>query len=106
MNRNEGNKPIGILLIEDNRDDADLLKATLSEAKSLQSVCEVQGTLSQGIERLSRGGIHIVLLDLGLPDSLGFATFEQLTAEDRLLSRKNRKTVPALTEYGHSPMYP
>jgi two-component system, cell cycle response regulator len=80
MNRNEENKPIGILLIEDNRDDAELLEATLAEAKSFKSVCDVQGTLSQGIERLSRGGIQIVLLDLGLPDSLGFGTFEQIYA--------------------------
>ncbi len=35
-------------------------------------------TLAAGMDRLERGGVDVVLLDLGLPDSYGLETFDRL----------------------------
>src|SRR5690606_8619748 len=35
-------------------------------------------TLSTGLERLAAGGIDVILLDLGLPDSSGAETFHRM----------------------------
>jgi diguanylate cyclase (GGDEF)-like protein len=43
-------------------------------------VVERVGVLSAAIERLSRGGVDVVLLDLDLPDSQGIETLERLNA--------------------------
>jgi diguanylate cyclase (GGDEF)-like protein len=76
MPANEESKSVRVLLIEDDPDDAELTMAALGEIQSLRCVGERAGTLSQGLIRLSQGGVDIVLLDLGLPDSLGLNTFE------------------------------
>jgi two-component system cell cycle response regulator len=76
MPENEESKPVRVLLIEDNPDDAELTMAALGEIQSLRCLGERVGTLSQGLVRLSQGGVDILLLDLGLPDSLGLNTFE------------------------------
>lgn len=66
-----------ILLIEDNPGDARLLRDALSTARDAS---EVQWTdhLAKGLEMLERDRFDAVLLDLSLPDSRGFSTFEQL----------------------------
>ena len=68
---------IKILLIEDNPGDARLIQEALSMAGDAS---EVQWTdrLAKGLEMLGRDRFDAVLLDLSLPDSRGFATFEQL----------------------------
>jgi two-component system, cell cycle response regulator len=76
MPANEGSKSVRVLLIEDDPDDAELTMAALGEIQSFRCLGERAGTLSQGLVRLSQGGIDILLLDLGLPDSLGLHTFE------------------------------
>jgi len=68
---------ITILLIEDNPGDARLLEEMLKEDREYNYTIEQFRTLSEGLARLRRGGVDIVLLDLGLPDSLGLETFEQ-----------------------------
>jgi diguanylate cyclase (GGDEF)-like protein len=68
--------PTAVLLIEDDPYDAELTMAALGEIRSFPCVVERSETLSGGLERLSRGGVDLVLLDLGLPDSLGLGTFE------------------------------
>jgi len=75
MAANEEVKPVRVLLIEDDPDDAELTLAALGEIRSFQCRGERCETLSQGLIRLSRGGVDILLLDLGLPDSLGLNTF-------------------------------
>jgi two-component system cell cycle response regulator len=65
-----------VLLIEDDPYDAELTMAALGEIRSFPCVVERAETLYRGLERLSRGGVDLVLLDLGLPDSLGLGTFE------------------------------
>jgi signal transduction histidine kinase/HPt (histidine-containing phosphotransfer) domain-containing protein len=66
---------IHTLLIEDSPDDALLIREFLADAR--QSVFDVEHVewLSAALERLARGGIDVVLLDLQLPDSRGLDTF-------------------------------
>ena len=68
---------IKILLIEDNPGDARLIQEALYLAGEAS---EVQWTdrLAKGLEMLELDRFDAVLLDLSLPDSRGFSTFEQL----------------------------
>ena len=52
----------------------------LSEEKLAVSNIERVDRLSKGMERLTKGNIDAVLLDLGLPDSQGLDTFEKIHA--------------------------
>ncbi|MFL5804019.1 MAG: response regulator [Roseiflexaceae bacterium] len=76
------NKPITVLLIEDNTGDARLIREMLSEVKSSLFELECVERLSAGLGRLAAGGIDVVLLDLSLPDSQGFETFVKLRGQD------------------------
>ncbi len=71
-------KPIKVLLIEDNPGDARLIRETLAEVRAARFDLECVGRLSTGLECLTAGGVDVVLLDLGLPDSLGFDTFTRV----------------------------
>ena len=65
-----------ILLIEDD----DLYRQTITELIGLNPgrfEIETADSLKEGLERLSRGGIDLVLLDLSLPDSVGGSTLER-----------------------------
>ncbi|MBU0569059.1 response regulator [bacterium] len=75
------NKPITILLIEDNSYDVEVIKRALDKATgaTFDLVCAVR--LSEGLTILARGGIACLLLDLGLPDSRGIDTFTQVYAQ-------------------------
>lgn len=66
-----------ILLVEDNSGDAVLIREMLAGEGQGRLALEWVTRLSEGLERLSRGGIDLVLLDLGLPDSQGLDTFLQ-----------------------------
>jgi len=72
--------PIQLLLIEDSRTDARLLRAFLSESTSSQFEITHVERLSEGMERLNSRHFDVVLSDLLLPDSQGFETFEWLEA--------------------------
>jgi CheY-like chemotaxis protein len=74
------NGSIHILSVEDNLTDAVFLREYLSEDQNLQhSLTEVK-TLSEGIKRLKKGDVDVVLLDLSLPDSFGMETFHAIYA--------------------------
>lgn len=66
---------IHLLLIEDSPDDALLIREFLADARQAQFEVEHVEWLSQALERLARGGIDAILLDLQLPDSRGLDTF-------------------------------
>jgi serine phosphatase RsbU (regulator of sigma subunit) len=68
--------PAQILLIEDDPGDALLVQELLSTVAPWIEVVHV-GTLREAEEALP-GGLDCVLLDLGLPDSLGLAGLERL----------------------------
>lgn len=71
---------IKVLQIEDNRIEARQTQHWLAEVGDGVFNVECVDQLSLGLERLTRGDIDIVLLDLNLPDSRGEATFEKLYA--------------------------
>jgi PleD family two-component response regulator len=81
MSPKQGNQPIRVLLVEDDPYDAELILATLGEIGSSPCHVDRAETLSGALERLSRGGVDLMLLDLGLPDSLGLRTFELAYAQ-------------------------
>jgi signal transduction histidine kinase len=67
-----------VLLVEDNAGDARLIQESLSETKGEPFEVEIADRLSAALERLGEGGIDAVLLDLALPDSQGWGTFDTI----------------------------
>lgn len=65
---------VKVLLIEDDPDDVLLLRQMLAEAEDNRFDLECADRLQAGLDRLAQGGIHVVLLDLSLPDSQGLDT--------------------------------
>jgi len=72
--------PPTILLMESDPAAADKIRAALAAAGGGSFEVEWVGQLSEGLERLSKGGIDAVLLELSLPDSHGIETFDKLFA--------------------------
>jgi diguanylate cyclase (GGDEF)-like protein/PAS domain S-box-containing protein len=70
--------PPKILLIENDPAGADRICAALAETGSGSFDVEWVRQLSEGLARLSKGGIDAVLLELSLPDSHGIETFDKL----------------------------
>ncbi len=66
---------IGVLLIEDNPGDVRLVQEALSD-NGIPFEVDVAGRLAEGVGLFDPGFHRVVLLDLGLPDSQGLATFE------------------------------
>lgn len=64
-----------VLLIEDDPDYAAIVQAWLSSQTDTKFVINWTDTLLAGVERIANGGIDIIILDLGLPDSNGAETF-------------------------------
>lgn len=74
-------KAIKVLLVEDNPGDARLIREMLAEAWGRGLDLEWVPRLADGLERLNRGEIDLVLLDLDLPDSSGLDTFVKAHAQ-------------------------
>ncbi|MGH7830727.1 MAG: sensor histidine kinase, partial [Candidatus Binatia bacterium] len=75
------NPKLKILLIEDDSSYARMIQEVLPETRGGPFEVECADRLSGGLERLARGGIDVVLSDLGLPDSQGLETFNKLQAQ-------------------------
>jgi PAS domain S-box-containing protein len=72
-----------LLLIEDSPTDALLLQNVLeTDHLSTFAITHVE-RLAEGLERIQQEEFDIILLDLGLPDSSGLATFERLQGGSR-----------------------
>ena len=71
---------INVLLVEDNPDDVDLIKESLSEATEAQFEVQTEERLERAQHQFAIREFDIVLLDLGLPDSSGLATLEAVLA--------------------------
>ena len=69
-----------VLLVEDSPGDARLIQEYLAEPAAAEFALEQVGLLSEGLDRLARGGVAVVLLDLSLPDSIGLETFAKAHA--------------------------
>ena len=78
--QNPKSKITRVLVIEDDPGMAASLRRILYREKSRSFDAEYADRLSSGLERLSKGGIDIVLLDLNLPDSQRLDTLESVLA--------------------------
>jgi DNA-binding NarL/FixJ family response regulator len=67
-----------VLLIEDSEDSMLLVRYALQEYGNGTYRLEWAGGLTAGLHRLSKGGVDLVLLDLGLPESSGAASYEAI----------------------------
>ena len=70
-------RPTRILLVEDDIEQAGLIAKIMAKTGNGFEISWVP-QLSQGLERLEQGGVDLVILDLGLPDSQGLETFIQV----------------------------
>ena len=69
-----------ILIITGDAADAKVLEDALGSAKDGPFTIERVTQLSDGLKRLSAGGIDAIMADLSLPDSQGIGTFDTLFA--------------------------
>jgi CheY-like chemotaxis protein len=69
---------INALVIEDERADVVVIQQALAITGAGSSHVEYVTSLAEGVERLARGGIDVVLVDLSLPDSEGSGTLSAL----------------------------
>ena len=65
---------IRLLIVEDNPVDALSLKKALQQAKGANFAISHVETLAEAKESLENGDFHVLVLDLGLPDSQGLET--------------------------------
>jgi PAS domain S-box-containing protein len=63
-----------VLLVEDNPGDVALIKDMLERADYAAYTVDSEARLATAIERISHESYDIILLDLGLPDSMGLET--------------------------------
>ena len=76
-----GRRALTVLLIEDCAEYAYLVQHWLSAAcEDTEFDLQWLGTLSEGVCFLEKGGIDVILLDLGLPDSHGLETYARIRA--------------------------
>jgi PAS domain S-box-containing protein len=71
-------KPIQLLLVEDNPADARLLRELLKEITTAEFDITLAGRLNEALSKLHSGSFDVVLTDLSLPDSHGLAAFREL----------------------------
>jgi formate hydrogenlyase transcriptional activator len=74
--------PLSILLVEDNAGDARLLSEMLNKESPRNFSLTHLDRMSEAIVHLAKGGVDIVLLDLGLPDAHGLDSVRQAVAAD------------------------
>jgi len=68
--------PVNVLLVEDNTEHTFLFRQMLTTADAVAGFrLNSAESLGAALERLRRGGIDLILLDLSLPDSDGIETF-------------------------------
>lgn len=73
-------KPVSILLIEDNPGDRRLILEMLADAGNVTFDVHHADRLGTALESLGQNGTELVLLDLGLPDSQGLETLRKVHA--------------------------
>lgn len=72
-----------ILLVEDDPNDAELVRACLAEAARSGAELIHAGTLAEGLRALQNHSFDVAVIDLDLPDSFGFDTLDQFSAATR-----------------------
>jgi DNA-binding response OmpR family regulator len=76
---------IDILLVEDNPADARIVRMALTSSAQSKFAVTESPRLADALHALETRAFDLVLLDLGLPDSVGLATFSVLYARFRLV---------------------
>jgi signal transduction histidine kinase len=71
------NGVIKVLLVEDCKTDALIVRSALAKSASKFEVCHVE-TLREAISALAKERFQVVLTDLGLPDATGLKTMRRL----------------------------
>ena len=74
-------KPIVILLVEDNSGDRRLISEMLAEASNVTFDVKYADRLQAAMEYLDQNRVEVILLDLGLPDSQGLETLKRVYAQ-------------------------
>jgi two-component sensor histidine kinase len=74
-------QPIKALLVEDNPGDARFLQEVVADAGTPRLEWVTVDRLSDALQRLRAERFDVVLLDLSLPDTQGFETFERTCAQ-------------------------
>jgi signal transduction histidine kinase len=77
-------KALNLIVIEDDPDDVMLVKEMCGEAVShgVSFSLQVAGDLARGLELLRAHPFDLILLDLGLPDSRGLSSINELQAHN------------------------
>lgn len=70
--------PIRVLVVEDDAEAAEAVRLTLTAAGENAFAVERCANLVEAMERLSRPGVDVVLLDPGLPELSGFKSHRAL----------------------------
>jgi signal transduction histidine kinase len=76
MNQNA----LQVLLVEDNEDDASLVRAMFRKEKRDSFALTHLSRMSEAIVHLAKGDVDVVLLDMGLPDGHGIETVRRAHA--------------------------
>jgi len=71
---------VKVLLVEAESEGPSSVEEMISHVSDGEVHLERAGQLTRALERLSQGGIDLILLDLTLPDSQGIVTFERAYA--------------------------
>ncbi|MBL8266189.1 response regulator, partial [Steroidobacter sp.] len=71
-------RPIRLLLVEDNPGDAVLFRETIKEARAFQFELEHCNCIDQALVFLAHGRPDMIVLDLGLPDAGGVEAVRQV----------------------------
>lgn len=72
---------INVFLIEDNLADIALIREMLKESRKPRFKLYNTRRLKEGLEKIKKENIHVLLLDLNLPDSHGLNTFQKANEE-------------------------
>lgn len=72
------NKPLKVLLIEDNPDDLTLTREVFKKAQAMPMRLACAGSLKEALAVLREGPYDAIVADLNLPDGHGQETFESL----------------------------
>jgi len=88
------NHTVRLLIIENNSDDVVLLQQKLRLIKDVCYVLDTAETLAEGLEKVQNHPYDIMILDLGLPDSLGIETLKKV--------KKQARHLPVIVSTGNS----
>jgi signal transduction histidine kinase len=72
--------PLQVLVVEDSAGDARLLQEMFSKEKSGNFELTFLVRMNEAVARLEKGGVDVVLLDMGLPDGHGLDTVRRAQA--------------------------